>query len=92
MTSFQQKVYRAVKRIPKGKVTTYKELAKKICHPQACRAVGNALNKNPNLKAIPCHRVIKSTGRIGGYRFGAKGKTSLLKKEGVIIKKGRVIL
>ncbi len=90
MTSFQQKVYEAVKQIPKGKVITYKELAKKIGHPRAYRAVGNALNKNPNLRTIPCHRVIKSNGRIGGYRYGAKRKASLLKKEGIMIKNGKI--
>lgn len=92
MTSFQEKVYRVVKQIPKGKVITYKELAKKIGHPRAYRAVGNALNKNPDLKTIPCHRVIRSSGKIGGYNKGVRKKAALLKKEGVIIKKRRVVL
>lgn len=59
--------------------------------PRAFRAVGNALNKNPDLKTIPCHRVIKSDNQIGGYLNGAKRKLSLLKREGVVIKKGKVL-
>jgi methylated-DNA-[protein]-cysteine S-methyltransferase len=84
-------VYEIVKRIPRGKVLSYREVAGLAGYPKAWRAVGNALNKNPNLKTIPCHRVIKSNGRIGGYRYGAKRRASLLKKEGVIIKKRRVV-
>lgn len=82
MTSFQEKVYREVRKIPKGATRTYKQIAKAIGHPKAFRAVGNALNKNPDLKTIPCHRVIRSDGRIGGYRFGAKKKRTLLEREG----------
>lgn len=71
---------------------TYKQVAKLAGSPKAWRAVGNALNKNPNLKTIPCHRVIRSDGKIGGYNKGAWKKSALLRKEGVIIKKRRVIL
>lgn len=92
MTSFRKKVYEIVKRIPRGKVLSYREVAGLAGYPKAWRAVGNALNKNPNLKTIPCHRVIKANGRIGGYRYGTKRRASLLKKEGVIIKKRRVVL
>jgi len=91
MTSFKEKVYEIVKKIPKGKVLTYKTVARLAGSPRAYRAVGNALNKNPDLRHIPCHRVIKSDGTIGGYRRGIKKKISLLKKEGVIIKNGRSI-
>ena len=70
---------------------TYKEVAKLAGSPRAFRAVGNALNKNSDLKTIPCHRVVKSDGRIGGYRHGANKKISLLKKEGVQIKGKKVI-
>lgn len=91
MTFFQGKVYKIVREVPKGKVMTYKQVAKLAGHPKAYRAVGNILNKNPNPKIIPCHRVIKSDGRVGGYRDGAKRKTALLKKEGVIIRNGRVL-
>ncbi len=82
-TLFQKKVYEAVKRIPKGRVLTYKEVAKEIGRPKSFRAVGNVLNKNYNSK-IPCHRVIRSDGRIGGYNRGAEQKIKLLKKEKVI--------
>lgn len=83
MTRFEEKVYKVVKNIPKGKVLTYKEVARLIGHPLAFRAVGNALNKNP-FKEMPCHRVIKSDGSIGGYAKGTKNKIRLLKKEGAI--------
>ena len=85
-TSFQERVYKIVKKIPKGKVLTYKMAAKLAGNPRAWRAVGNILSKNQDQR-IPCHRVIRSDGRIGGYRYGTKRKTSLLKKEGMIIKK-----
>lgn len=82
--SFQKKVYEAVKKIPKGQVRTYKEVAAYIGHSEAARAVGNALNKNkdPN---VPCHRVIRSDGDVGGYREGKERKIQILKKEGVSV-------
>jgi len=80
MTYFQEKVYQVVKKIPKGKILTYKEVAKKAGFPRAWRAVGNILNKNKNSK-IPCHRVIRSDGKIGGDNRGIKRKIYLLKKE-----------
>jgi methylated-DNA-[protein]-cysteine S-methyltransferase len=67
-------------------------VAKLVGNPKAWRAVGNILNKNPNPKTIPCHRVIKSNKEIGGYKYGTKRKASLLKKEGVVIKNGRAVL
>ena len=81
---FRKKVYDVVKRIPRGKVLSYEQVAKLAGYPKAYRAVGNALNKNTNSK-VPCHRVIKSDGRVGNYRHGPKKKASLLKKEGVLI-------
>ena len=83
MTSFQEKVYKIVKKIPRGKVLTYKEVAEKAGKPKAWRAVGNILNKNRNPK-IPCHRVIRSDGKIGGYNRDQKKKIALLKKEKAI--------
>ncbi len=83
--SFQKKVYEAVRKIPKGKVMTYKKVASLAGHFKAWRAVGNILNKNRDPK-IPCHRVIRSNGRAGGYNRGIKKKISLLKKESVVIK------
>ncbi len=91
-TSFQEKVYRIVKKIPRGKVLTYKIVAQKAGYPKAYRAVGNALNKSASWRTkTPCHRVIKSNGKIGGYNQGIRKKISLLKKENVIIKKRRVV-
>ena len=79
-TTFAEKVYAVVKKIPKGKVLTYKEVARRIGKPKAYRAVGNALNKNTNPK-VPCHRVIRSDGDIGGFARGTKKKKEILKKE-----------
>lgn len=89
MTSFDQSVYEACKRIPKGKVATYSDIAKAIGKPKACRAVGNALNKNRS-KQVPCHRVIKSNRSLGGFAKGTKAKEKLLRKEGVEIIQGKV--
>ncbi len=90
-TPFERKVFAAAKKIPRGKVTTYKELAQAIGCPNACRAVGNALNKNRD-KKVPCHRVVKSGGSVGGFARGEKKKEEKLKKEGVEIKKGKIDL
>ena len=87
---FYQKVYKIVRTIPQGKVLTYKEVAKLAGSPKASRAVGNALNQNPDIRNIPCHRVVKSDGGVGGYRHGPAKKTALLKKEGVLIRNRRV--
>lgn len=90
-TNFQNEVYDVVKKIPRGKVLAYKEVARLTGRPKAFRAVGNILNKNQDAR-IPCHRVIRSDGQIGGYRKGKDKKIALLKKEGVLIKNRRVVL
>jgi len=82
MTSFQKKVFQVVKKISAGDVLSYKIVAKLAGNPLAWRVVGNILNKNKNFK-IPCHRVIRSNGKIGGYNQGQKRKITLLKKEGI---------
>lgn len=82
--SFSTKVYSVVKKIPKGKVLTYKEVAQLAGSPRAFRAVGNILNKNYN-PDIPCHRVVRSDGKTGGYNRGAQNKIKILKKEGAKI-------
>jgi len=84
-TEFQVKVWRAIAKIPRGEVRTYKELAKAIKKPTAIRAVANACGKNPYPVKIPCHRVVGSNGYLGGYsgKGGIRQKKSLLKKEGV---------
>jgi O-6-methylguanine DNA methyltransferase len=81
--SFKEQIFQIVKKIPRGRVLTYKEVARRAGRPKAYRAVGNILNKNRDPK-IPCHRVIRSGGGIGGYNRGKKIKEILLKKEGAI--------
>ena len=81
--SFSARVLKTVKKIPKGSVLTYKQVAEKTGHPKAYRVVGNILAKNYDPK-IPCHRVIRSDGKIGSYNRGAKVKRSLLEREKVI--------
>jgi methylated-DNA-[protein]-cysteine S-methyltransferase len=76
-------VYDLLVKIPKGKVTTYGDIAKALGSPHASRAVGRILNKNPNPIVVPCHRVVMSDGSIGGYAFGKARKMELLKKEGL---------
>ncbi len=78
--NFKQKVLKIVAKIPQGKTLTYKQVAKLAGKPRAYRAVGNILNKNYNPK-IPCHRVIRSDGKVGGYNRGVKEKIRKLKNE-----------
>ena len=84
-TKFQLKVWNYLKSIPKGKVKSYKEVAIGINRPKSARAVANACAKNPYAPKIPCHRVIRSDGTIGGFsgHGGIKSKKKLLKKEGI---------
>ena len=85
-TEFQKKVWAVLCRIPKGKTITYKELAKKVGRPKAVRAVANAVGANPLAPRIPCHRVVRSDGSLGGYsgRGGVNTKRKLLIKEKAI--------
>ena len=87
-THFQLKVWNYLKKIPKGKVKTYSEIAKAIGKPKAFRAVANAVGQNPNPPKIPCHRVIRSDGSLGGYsgKGGIQEKRRLLRSEKVFIK------
>ncbi|TRZ64741.1 MAG: MGMT family protein [Spirochaetia bacterium] len=80
MEKFSEKVLKIVAKIPKGKVLTYKKVAGMAGKPKAYRTIGNILNKNYNSK-IPCHRVIRSDGSLGGYNKGKKLKKILLQKE-----------
>ena len=86
-TNFQKKVWKEIKKIPKGGTKSYKELAIAIGHPKAARAVANACGKNPNPIITPCHRVIASDGSIGGYsgEGGVNKKRTLLADEGVYL-------
>lgn len=93
LTSFSRSVFRVVSQIPKGKVLTYQEVARRIRKPKSARAVGNALAHNI-YQDVPCHRVVRSNGSLGGYAFGGpKTKEKQLKEEGVgFTRKGRVRL
>ena len=113
---FNEKCYTLLKKVPKGKVTTYKEIAKAL-NSDGYRAVGNAMNKNPYGYAIsseairnrrsmirgdskrtsgfflvPCHRVVKSNGEVGGFASGTKNKIKLLKQEGIEVNNKRIDL
>ena len=83
---FSHQVYRLVKKVPRGRVTTYKAVAEAL-GTKAYQAVGQALRRNPNPKAIPCHRVVASEGSLGGF-FGRKTKEALVKKKELLKKEG----
>ena len=89
-TAFQIKVWNACKKIPKGRVSTYKSIARLI-NSRGYRAVGGALNKNTYAPHVPCHRVVASDGSLGGYEGGLKKKILLLKKEGVKVKGKKIV-
>lgn len=86
-TPFQQKVWAALRTIPRGEVRTYTDIAVQIGHPSSARAVANACGKNPYAPEVPCHRVIRSDGSIGGYSAegGPEKKRAMLAEEGVHI-------
>ena len=85
-----QKLYELLSQIPKGRVTTYGELAKKL-KTRGYRAVGQIVGANPNAPKVPCHRVVRSDGALGGYAFGIEKKIELLNAEGVKISDGKVV-
>jgi len=87
----EHKVYKKLLQVPKGKVTTYGELAKAVGLKNGQRAIGRIMNKNPFPVIVPCHRVILSSGKIGGYAWGEKIKTNMLSREGVKIKQGKIL-
>lgn len=82
-TDFQISVWRALQQIPKSETTTYAKIAKLIGRPKAVRAVGSAIGANPISFLIPCHRVIRTDGKIGGYRWGLERKKSMLENENI---------
>ncbi|MBU1197249.1 MGMT family protein [Candidatus Micrarchaeota archaeon] len=88
-TRFSQSVLALTKRIPRGRVSTYRDIARAL-HSRAYRAVGHALHHNPDAPRIPCHRVVRSGGGLGGYAQGARMKTQRLRQEGVRIDHGMV--
>jgi methylated-DNA-[protein]-cysteine S-methyltransferase len=92
--TFSQKVYNLVKKIPKGRISSYKAIAEKL-NTKAYQAVGQALKHNPYAPKVPCHRVVKTNGSLGGYAGKIKGKkinkkVKLLLKEGVVVKTNKV--
>ncbi|MDH3501584.1 MAG: MGMT family protein [Nitrosopumilus sp.] len=89
--NFDKKIYKKLLEVPKGKITTYGELAKAVGLKNGQRAVGRIMNKNPYPVIIPCHRVVKSDGKIGGYAYGVETKSSMLEKEGIKIKDGKIL-
>ena len=90
LMGFNEKVWELCKKIPKGKVSTYKEIAKALHNPMSFRAVGNALNKNPYAPIVPCHRIVNSNSDLGGFAHGSKAKIKLLEKEGIQIKNKKI--
>lgn len=86
LTDFQIKVYKVVSQIPLGQTRSYQWVARRVNKPKAWRAVAGALNKNPWLITVPCHRVINSDGSLGGFVLGKSRKRELLKQELEIIK------
>jgi methylated-DNA-[protein]-cysteine S-methyltransferase len=93
--NLNEKVWKICKRIPKGKVATYKSIAKAL-HTTAYRAVGQALKRNPYAPDVPCHRVVASDGSIGGFMGKVKGKTiskkvRMLEKEGIRFKGNKIV-
>lgn len=90
-TQFQFSVYKAVMQIPRGRVATYEDVACLIGKSRAARAVGNALNHN-TFSDVPCHRVVRSDGAVGGYAWGRAEKMLMLRREGVSIINSRIDL
>ena len=90
--NLEEKVYKKLLEVPKGRVTTYGELAKSVGLKNGQRAIGRIMNKNPYPVIVPCHRVIMSSGKVGGYAWGEKIKVGMLEKEGVKIRNGKVDL
>jgi methylated-DNA-[protein]-cysteine S-methyltransferase len=86
----QKTIYELIAKIPAGKVSTYKELARKISS-KAYRAIGQVVGKNPDAPEVPCHRIIKNNGEIGGYVFGVNKKITLLRLEGVEVKENKIV-
>ena len=91
MKKFYDKCYEVLRKVPSGKVTTYKDIAIAL-HSKAYRAVGNAMKNNPYAPDVPCHRVVNSDGSVGNYARGKKSKIKMLKREGIKIKSDKINL
>lgn len=93
-TPFAEKIYAQLKKVPKGRVTTYKALAESL-QTKAYRAVGTAMKNNPYAPGVPCHRVVSTNGSIGGFKGEKSGesvaeKIVLLRNEGVVVENGKI--
>ncbi len=88
--NLEQKVYKKLLDVPKGQITTYGDLAKAVGLKNGQRTIGKIMNKNPFPVIIPCHRVVMSNGKIGGYAYGEHVKTKMLSDEGIEIKNGNI--
>ena len=86
----EERIYKKLLQVPCGKITTYGELSRSVGLKNGQRVVGQIMKKNPFPVIIPCHRVVKSNGDIGGYAFGINVKKTMLSKEGICIKKDRI--
>lgn len=89
--NLDKKIYKKLLEVPKGKITTYGELAKAVGMKNGQRVVGKIMNKNPYPVIIPCHRVVKSDGKVGGYAYGEEIKSDMLTREGIQIKNGKIL-
>ncbi len=89
--SLEQQVYKKLTEVPQGKITTYGDLAKAVGLKNGQRVIGQIMKKNPYPGIIPCHRVVKSDGMVGGYAYGADVKTNMLRKEGIQIQNGKIL-
>ena len=85
------RVYKKLLLVPKGKITTYGELSKAVGLKNGHRAIGMIMKKNPFPVIVPCHRVVKSNGKVGGYVYGERVKSRMLVNEGIKIKDGKII-
>ena len=86
----KEKIYKKLLQVPSGKITTYGELSRSIGLENGQRIVGQIMKKNPFPVIIPCHRVVKSNGSIGGYAFGVNIKKNMLLKEGINVKNNKI--
>ena len=89
--NLDEKIYKKLLEVPKGQITTYGELARAVGLKNGQRVVGKMMNKNPYPVIIPCHRVVMSTGKIGGYAYGENVKIKMLNDEGLEIQNGKII-
>ena len=89
--NLEQKIYKKLLEVPKGQITTYGELAKAVGLKNGQRVIGKIMNKNPYPVIVPCHRVVMSTGKVGGYAYGENIKTKMLNDEGIQIKNGKIL-